>query len=130
MVFPDNRVELPLMPHNAISYLPVRYPTDEDMNEGIEVHLSDDFPLDPTLFCNNVSKAIASCAMEDLQQINPYPSLVDLLHRPFNICGVKHNVRHDISAERLSELWHISISNDARTLKCVDLEFISTITLV
>ena len=86
IIFSDDDVELPLSLHNSISYLPVRYPTDEDMNDGIDLFLSDDFPWDPTLFCNN------------------------------------HTLRSDIDAEKLADLWHISITNAARTLKCVDMD--------
>ena len=40
---PSQDIRLPLSLHNAVSYLPVRYPTDDDMENGINVHLSGDF---------------------------------------------------------------------------------------
>ena len=36
--FPEENVTLSLSLHKSISYSPVRYPTDEDMNNGIDVH--------------------------------------------------------------------------------------------
>ena len=50
LIFPKQDIELPLSLHNAISYLPVRYPTDDDLENGIDVYLTHDVPWDPTMF--------------------------------------------------------------------------------
>lgn len=123
--FPDENVTIPLSMHNSISYLPVRYPTDEDMNNGIDVHLSDDFPWDPTLFCTNQGRSISSLSIEDVYESYMPPEdpiLSDILSSFLNVSSVRHNIRKDIDAEKLADLWHISITNAARTLKCVDMD--------
>jgi hypothetical protein len=65
LIFPQENISLPLLLHNSIAYLPVRYPTDDDMNHGIDLHLSDDFPWDPTLFNNKVSYEIVKLFIDD-----------------------------------------------------------------
>ena len=114
--FPDKDIRLPLSLHNAVSYLPVRYPTDEDMMVGIDVDLSDDIPWDPTMFGNNTSKSIAKI-INDINyddddyewNDNMHPSLVQLWNDQLNVSAVSHNLRPDIDAEKLADLWHISI---------------------
>ena len=91
------------------------------------MHLSDNFPWDPTPHSDSATKSISSIAIEDLYNGYDYgfddsPLLLDLLQDVFSISGVKHSIRKDIDAEKLADLWHITISNAARTLKCVDMD--------
>ena len=130
IIFPDSDVELPLSLHNSIAYLPVRYPTDEDMNDGIDLFLSDDFPWDPTLFSSDISQTVASIILDDSNDSFNYPyelSIGDILHEAFTINSVRHTLRPELDAEKLADLWHVSIQNAARTLKCVDLDRIREI---
>ena len=119
---PSQDIRLPLSLHNAVSYLPVRYPTDEDMENGIDVHLSDDFSWHPTMFRSNVGVSSVSQFLDDLErdgcdenEVHPslvevvHPNLSDLLNAPIKISAVKHDVKLDMDAEKLADLWFISI---------------------
>ena len=124
--FPDDKVQLPLSLHNSISYLPVRYPTDEDMNEGLDVYLSDDFPWDPSLHHESVHTSVSCLAIKSLYMDYDDGNDCDLLsfesYATFDVAGIKHTLRPGIDAEHLAELWSTTITNAACTLKCTDID--------
>merc|ERR1711884_418961 len=85
---------------------------------------------DPTLHCDAVDKSISSMALKDVYydyELDCDSLFSDIWEESFNICGVKRTVYPDIDAEKLVDLWHISITNAARTLKCVDMDRIREI---
>jgi len=51
IIFPDDGVEFPLLIHGPVSYLPVRYPTDDELNSCRRLELSyHDSSWDPMAF--------------------------------------------------------------------------------
>ena len=126
--FPTENVRLPLSLHNAVSYLPVRYPTDDDINHGIDLQLSDDIPWDPTLFGDNASVSVSkvnydfSECVDIVDQSLDEQNLADIMAQPLNVSAVSHEIRPDMDAEKLAEMWHISIENAARTLRCTTMD--------
>ena len=105
------------------------------MENGIDAHLSDDFAWDPTMFRSNVGVSSVSQFLDDLErdgcdENEVHPSLVevvhtnlsDLLNAPIKISAVKHDFKPEMDAEKLADLWFISIENAARTLKCVNMD--------
>lgn len=124
---PDKDVRLPLSLHNAVSFLPVRYPSDDDMENGIDIELSDDSPWDPTMFGNNmslsVSQVVTDILKDDIEsELMLNPSMAEIWNEQLLVSAVSHDVRPDMDAEKLASLWHISLENAARTLRCTDMD--------
>jgi hypothetical protein len=132
ITFPSQDVQLKLKLHNAISYLPVRYLTDNDLEIGVHLNLSSDEPWDPTMFCGNqaqsrissISNPYHGCDFDDdtLSQ-----DLASLWEETINVSAVSHMVNTEMNAEKLADLWYISIEDAARTLKCTDMDRIRQI---
>ncbi len=129
--FPNQGISLPLRLHNAVSYLHVRYPTDDDMENGTHINLSDpDIPWDPTLFTYSNGRQVSAfnnMSEDEECEVNVPQSILDQWANHLSIGAVSHSTHSDMTAERLADLWHISIENAARTLKCVDMHRIRVI---
>ncbi len=119
--FPKQQVTLPLSLFGPVSYLPVRFPNDEEMNfcERLELTCGDS-AWDPSCLngLNQISatQTIPSSPLEDeLLQSNLYS---DLSEKVF-INAISHSTsmgQHQ-SPESLAKLWHIGLEAAQRTLK-------------
>jgi len=120
--FPDDGVVLRLLLHGPVSYLPVRYPTDEELNSCHHLELScHDSPWDPMAFgkapddrrgdtpqrsiCSHVNHAWG-------EPFDLYQSLVASI----NISSVSHNSQTTLTPEYLADKWGISLESAKRTI--------------
>ena len=127
--FPDDDVELPLDLKGPISYLHVRYPTDEDMEFCTELELTSIDDWEPEL-CQttqrgdlvNVSQfSLHPYGLQDPCELNDFDTM---LYGTLTLSGVTHSRTSDITAEQLSRLWAISLENAKRTIRATDQESI------
>jgi hypothetical protein len=126
--FPKQQVTLPLSLFGPVSYLPVRFPNDEEMNfcERLELTCGD-AAWDPSCLngLNQISatRTTPSSPLEDeLLQSNLYS---DLSEKVF-INAISHSTfmgQHQ-SPESLAKLWHIGLEAAQRTLKATTQDFI------
>ena len=84
IIFPDKPIHLPLQMNGPISYLPVRYPSDEEMEFCVHLDLTSDDEWDPSLF-HDIEGKISSMSVFpacDSQADNLYPDFdISLSHR-------------------------------------------------
>ena len=128
--FPANDITLPLDMHGPISYLPVRYPTDDELEHCLHLELScGDTPWDPMsltgLFRNaptNISaqtchNPLSSSDLSFLQD-DLYAALCSNVH----IQAVRHSSGKDLTPESLARLWNISLDAARRTIRSTEQE--------
>jgi hypothetical protein len=106
--FPEKEISLPLLLQGPISYLPVRYPSDFDLDNFPHLDLTSDLDWNPDCL-QGMEKGVH---MLHAHQENDFDAA---LHHTVN--ALKHSVRSEVSPEDLAELWGISLENATRTLK-------------
>ena len=121
--FPNQDVRLPLSMKGPISYLPVRYPSEEEMEFCQHLELSDpSSPWDPSSLngYNTESKSVqvsATCTntIEDELML---PYLLDDLSENIIVGAIQHSPRDkSLLPETLSKLWDISLHAARDTIR-------------
>ena len=130
--FPAEDVSLHLDMHGPVSYLPVRYPTDEELEECTHPELScGNTPWDPMSLTGLFHQASAVMMMESslvqtssvsLDLSDLHDNLYAALCANININAVKHSSGKDLSPESLSRLWNISLDAAKRTIRATKQE--------
>ena len=127
--FPAEGITMSLDMHGPISYLPVRYPTDDEIENCLHLELScGDTPWDPMslsgLFHSNSAAHISAqtsrphlshsdlCLLQD----DLYEALCSNIH----IQAVRHSSGKDLTPESLSRLWNISLDAARRTIRSTE----------
>ena len=121
--FKDEDVRLPLSLHGSISYLPVRFPSDEEMDQCLHLDLtSDDGEWDPMMVqnlesgVNNVSSIRVQ--FEDMiEDEYCYGNAVRNLLSNVHINSLTHSTKMELTPDILSENWCISLPDAKRTLQ-------------
>ena len=128
---PNGDVNLPLSMNGPISYLPVRFPTNEDMEFGeyVELTSSDNWNPDSLELSGVRNNHVSSMTMNIDGSKSDYEVLPLELCNPDqsmyrHACAAKHKYTSDVTAEQLSKLWNIPVKVAERTLKCTDLDHI------
>jgi hypothetical protein len=128
--FPVQQVTLPLSLFGPVSYLPVRYPNDEEMDFCQRLELTcGDAPWDPECM-NGYQNAISSVQTDqyptDYDTSCAHPDLYKTLSQQVFVNAITHSPRmgKDLSAENLAKLWHIGLEDARRTLQSTTQEFI------
>ena len=103
--FPTEDIRLPLALNGPISYLPVRYPTDEEMDTCVHLQLSaGDSIWDPI----HLDKQVNAISADDSDELED-SILRDMCDNVIvNALGIKSSEKH-ISPQSLSELWEIGL---------------------
>ena len=143
--FPTQDVRLSLLMHGPVPYLPVRSPTDEDLEECVHLDLTcGDHAWDPECLTttdrgiSSVSQSyyrddgLTRLEIDNLQQREMLDLEYDLLgydicdaiHETTGISAVKHTSHGELTPEYLSKLWSINIENAKRTLRATTQESI------
>jgi len=102
--FPDDGVVLPPLLHGPVSYLPVRYPTDEELNSTCH-----DSPWDPMTFSE------ASVYRRGNNSGEP-SELYRSLAATVKISAVSHNSHSSLTPEYLAKNWGITLESAKRTV--------------
>ena len=121
--FPTEDIRLPLQMDGPTSFLPVRYPTDEEMEFCPHLHLScGESPWDP-LALNDLhyqSSQVHSRRLQSLQS--------DFTQRMFDQVYINSIHRttpsSNLSPEQLSKLWNISVPAARDTLRSTTMDSI------
>ena len=128
--FPKEQVTLPLSLFGPVSYLPVRYPNDEEMDFCDRLELTcGDSPWDPN-YLNGLQNAVSSIQCDpypnDYETSCAHPDLYETLSERIFINAISHSPRmgRDLSPEKLAKLWHIGLEDAKRTLKSTTQDFI------
>ena len=110
--FPQQDLRLPLLMNGPISFLPVRYPTDDELNHCNHFDLTSYDEWDPTFF-DDIDKGVSS--VEQLQ--NYSNDLSNQLASHVCVNAVSHGSTSDVTPESLAKLWHVGLPIAKRTLQ-------------
>ena len=122
---PESSIDLPLSMHGTISYLPVRYPTQEEIDEYEHIELTDSqAEWDPHCL-DGLHKTMSSVFVHSSCDISLfssgdellYPSLYENLCHSVMISSLNHRKISDITPEHLATMWKIPLHHARLTLK-------------
>ena len=120
--FPDQDIRIPLQLHGPISYLPVRYPTDEELEFCPTLDLTSHDEWDPSCveLLEQGSSNISSIHIEFEDKVFDHAIFRDmpqLLVNKINISGTSRTKNLELTPETLAANWNISISDAKSTLQ-------------
>ena len=112
IILPGNNVILPLLRHGPTTYLPVRYPTDIEVQECERLDLTSDNGWNP--YSDHVMQweINAIDTENDENDVNLHIQLEKLIH----IASITTTTKGELSPSYLSKLWNISLDSAKRTL--------------
>ena len=110
--FPENNTSIPIEFHGPVPFLPIRYPTAEELSTCKHLELTSDEMWDPT----NIGVSAISTTF--YQNMNPDSlHLFNALERQIIVSGYKTTPHGDLTPELLSKYWNISLPAAKRTLE-------------
>ena len=114
ILLPTSEIILPLETHGIVSYLPVRYPNDIDMEEGIWIELTSDSTWKPysesDSFNMSAMSQITDAVFDEMSGRDAERRIVN----SYRISRISY--RDSESPEKLSATWRISLSDARRTI--------------
>ena len=118
IIFPGVEDSVKIQYHGPIPYIPIRYPTDDDMNNYTWINLTSSGEWNPYNEGND-TKSVSNIFTNDYH--DEYESIINVHDRLLDtiiISGIQQTRRlNQLSPERLSKLWKIPLSVAKRTLK-------------
>ena len=121
---PKSDVDLPLCLNGSISYLPVRYPSEQELEECERIVLTDgEAEWDPHCL-DGLSRAVSGVLIphdydpqehfldDELLSVHLYDDLISSIQ----VRAMKHRRLNDITPEALAKMWRIPIQDAKRTL--------------
>ena len=118
-----SKVDIPLSMNGPVSYIPVRYPTDEEMDQCEHLTLTDpDSEWDPQCL-NGISSVSSLETTPIVSSSHPidsallYEGFYELLESKRYISAVNHRAVRETSPEMLSTLWKVPINYARQTLQ-------------
>ena len=116
VIIPDNSIEIPIHYHGPVPYIPIRYPTDEDLDGTCPtIHLTAEEGWNMDLV--PLSHHVSSYSSET--ELDAYLLKTDLLarlHDTIHLSGITHNNELSTKPEILASMWDISLENARRTI--------------
>ena len=114
LIIPDSDVEIPFRMHGPIPYIPVRSPTDDELNECPVLVLTSEELWDPESVIDenyNTSSLFTQMNLPD-----------DYLQLSNNIMisGITHSSKGELTPSLLSDMWGISLETAKRTLQVTE----------
>ena len=122
---PEKSLKFPLEMEGPISYLPVRYPSQIELDECEHIDLTDsDIEWDPGAL-DDKSRLIHGIRTNWEDTLDPHPideelmndSLYQSLYNEVMVHGVTHQKLNEIGPESLASLWNIPLKYAKLTLK-------------
>ena len=126
---PNTDIHMPLSMHGPISYLPVRYPTDEDLRFGEYVELTSEDSWSPeSLDVMGRDHSVISALQGvidsplDMEPGRNLPAELSDINKCIfrQASALKHKYTNEVTPEQLAKLWNIPIKSAVKTLKCTD----------
>jgi hypothetical protein len=118
---------LPLSSKGPISYLPVRYPTDEELDTCLQFDLTSADNWTPSCLdgidggsifsLSSFSSESAYSPSYEMEYLLLHNDIAELLNDRIYIHAMRHSSSKDITPEFLSDLWNISLEAAKRTLQ-------------
>jgi hypothetical protein len=128
IIFEPENVSLPLELHGPVSYLPVRYPTEEELETCQHLELSCGTALWDPMCLNGINKgvqALQSMCSNEADEILLLEHLADDLKRNVIVDGITHTAKGSLSPDLLARTWHIGLEAARRTLSSTTQEAIT-----
>ena len=119
LYFPEQDVRLPLLSKFPISFLPVRYPSNIELDTCPTLSLTSQDDWDTSLF-DNIDKGIHSLSQHNLT----VEDLATVLTRKIHINSIIHENNKDIRPSDLASLWGIGLEPAQRTLQTSTQDYI------
>ena len=124
VIFPSHDIELPLHMHGPVSYLPVRYPTESELDRCLHLELTDgSSDWDPhcidNLFHVSVMSSMSSFdnSYSHLDNNLLFEDLHTELDSSVNVNALYHRKVNELTPQALASMWKIPISQAKLTLK-------------
>ena len=117
IIFPDNSNEIAIHFHGPVPYIPIRYPTDDDLDGSCPtVHLTaeEGWNMDLIPLSHNVSSLSNQDSILDTYLMQN--DLLERLHDTIYLSGITHKSEKSIRPETLASMWNISLENARRTI--------------
>lgn len=120
--FPEDDVKLPLQLKFPISFLPVRRPTEEELEFCQRLELTSSDHWDTNLWDDiDVSSATYSMNVERNQETIDFG---DMFQRNVQISAINHQRGRSTRPEELARLWNIGLPEAKRTLESTTQDYI------
>ena len=117
IIFYNNSNEIPIHFHGPVSYIPIRYPTDDDLDGSCPtVHLTVEEVWNMDLI--TLSHKVSSLSTQDsiLDNYLMQNELLERLHDIIHLSGIAHKSEKSIRPETLASMWNISLGNAKITI--------------
>ena len=111
IIIPDKNIILPLHMHGPMMFLPVRYPTDTEVEECERIELTSMSGWDPYNECTSTLSAL------DVFPMTNHNELHTMLENKAHIQAIKTTTKGELTPSYLSTLWNISLDTAKRTLQ-------------
>ena len=125
IVFPSEDISLPLHMHGPVSFLPVRYPTDEELDQCLHLELTDgDSEWEPSCIDGlfHASAVQISHDFDDgylhLHTALNYDDIDQRLAAAVNLNAIYHRKVNEITPQALASMWKIPLDQAKQTIKC------------
>lgn len=122
--FPTEDIRLPLDMHGPISFLPVRYPTDDELDTCLHLELSDgSTPWDP-MSLNGLHHPTSTRGVNSINTVLDdsllRPDLYTAIQNNVFINAIKHSSGKVLTPEHLAKTWNISLDSAKRTIQSTE----------
>ena len=127
IIFEAENISLPLELHGPVSYLPVRYPTEEEIESCQHLELSCGTSIwDPMCLkgINMGVQAFQSICSDGTDEILLLDSLAEDLRRNVIVSAITHTAKGSLSPQLLSKTWRIGLEVAKQTLSATTQEHI------
>ena len=129
LIFPSHdSYEIPFKFKGPVPFIPVRKPSEEEMEKCRIFDITNDYPWNPEYFMSSPSQEIDAISVVTWDSATHEPTPSDALK---SICDQMHihainmTSRKDTDPLALSKLWNISLDNAKRTIKSSEQDKIS-----
>ena len=116
IIIPERNLTFPLLVHGPTLYLPVRYPTETEMDECERVVLTSDNGWDP--YADSASQRnIYSLQSDQYCDDHSMPEWYATLENQIFVKSITTTTKGELTPSYLSRLWNISLESAKRTLQ-------------
>ena len=110
---PEKDITLPLLSHGPTLYLPVRYPSQDELNECEHLELTSHDLWEPHNLIPSISQLKSTLEKSPDDPLDFSTMIASHIH----IDAITTTVKGDLSPSYLSRLWNVSLDSAKRTLQ-------------
>ena len=119
ILIPEKNIQLSLQQHGPTLHLPVRYPTQSEMDECERIELTSSSgwnPYDSSEHVRAIKSDVSHYGDDSTTQVNDAVELFSILQNKIQISALTTTVKGELNSSYLSRLWNISLDSAKRTL--------------